>query len=204
MPLQPNEVQRLKQELGFNQLTLGAEPYIGITQYFEQIVLPNLQDSGLTSSSTTVAASGTPALVTLQLLSATSFTPMCRAVVDVDENQETAQVSSVVNNSIALFLSLAHAGTYPVAVEGGLSMVRDYLRKLRNVAVTLEKVPSRAGVQKVDTIGLETKAGQATQLDTLLAAQKNWRAELCQMLFGVGQISEFRRSGAGGSRIARF
>src|ERR1700722_7607722 len=111
MALLTSEIQRIKQELGFNQLTLGAEPYIGITQYFEQIVLPNLQTGGITSSSTTFTATGTPQLITLQLVSAASFAQLCRAVVDVDENQETAQVSSVVNNSISLYLTLAHSGT---------------------------------------------------------------------------------------------
>lgn len=202
--LAQSELQRIKHELGFNQLTVGAVPYVQITQYFEQIVQPQLQADALTTSATAVTASPTPAAVALTLASATGFAMFARAVVDIDENQESAQVQSVAGNVITLFLSLAHSGTYPVQLESGITLVRDYLRRLRSIAIQIETVPSRAGVRKVDEILLETNRNQATQLVTLLQTQKRWREELCMLLFGVGNVQEFGSGGGGGARLAVY
>lgn len=200
-----SELQRIKHEVGINQLTLGAIPYVEITQYFEQIVLPNLQAGALTTSTTVVAASPTPAPATLLLASSTGFAMFARVVIDVDENQETAQVQSVFGPQITLYLSLAHAGTYPVEVESGETIVRSYLRKLRTLEFQIEKVPSRAGVKKVDEIELETKRDGTSQLATLLATQTQWRRELCKLLFGVGDVMDLAGGGGGGgSRMAIY
>ena len=208
MPLLDAELARIKHELGFNLLSIGAEPYIGITRVFEQVVLPNLSDGALTTSATdvvAVTAGAPPSPVTLTLASATGFAMMAQVIVDVDGLQETSTVQSVSGDTITVPLRYAHSGTYPVAVESGVSMVREYLARLRKVALAIERFGPRAGIKKVNEIeffgGASGRAVEASGYQTLSQMQRAWRRELCMMLFGVGSIGQLA---GGGSRMSVY
>ena len=61
MALTSAEVRRIRYELGYNVLAVGAEPYVGVTQLFEQVIQPYLTAGASTTSSTAVVASSTGA-----------------------------------------------------------------------------------------------------------------------------------------------
>jgi hypothetical protein len=205
MALTQGELQRIKHEVGINQLTVGAEPYVGVTRYFEQIVLPYLQSGPITTSSTVVGCGC--GSVSLALVSSVGFSLFDRAIVDVDVAQEEATVQSVVGNSITLQLAKAHgsAGAYPVTVEGGESLVRTYLRKCRYVSDQIEQFGPRAGLKKADEVeffgGAHGRSSEKSGYMTLVDMQRGFRTELCMLLFGVGNIQQF---GGGGSRIGVY
>ena len=205
MGLSQGELQRIKAELGFTQLAIGAEPTVGITRYFEQIVQPYLDAGYTTSTNTMVAAvaSGSPAVpVALTVASPTGFAVLGRVIVDVDDLQETATVRSIVGNTITVALKLAHTGTYPVVVEGGESLVREYLQRCRKVAVLIEKFGGRAGIKKADDVEFfGSERGGLSGLGTLEQLQRHLRKELCTLLFGVGSINQI---GGGGSRMSVY
>src|SRR4051812_9427284 len=108
--LTTGEITRIKSELGFNVLSLGAEPYVGVTQYFEQIAIPNLQAGAVTTSSTAVTAvadGSTATPVTLTVASATGIAMFDRVIVDVDDAIEMATVRAVSGLSVTVILRLA-------------------------------------------------------------------------------------------------
>lgn len=202
MALNTSELQRIKAECGFNQLNVGAEPYVSVTRYFEQIVLPNLNAGALASCATSVTAQTVPTNTALTLDDASEINVFDRVIVDVDDAQEEATVQSVGGNTINVRLMLAHSGTYPVSVEGGESMVRLYLRRCREVAQLIEQFGPTAGIRKVDEIEFFGGGqGQKDGFRTLADMQQHFRRELCMLIFGVGDIRNF---GGGGQRIAAY
>ena len=60
MALLTSEITRIKYELGFNVLSLGAEPYIGITQLFENVIQPYTLSGASTTSATAIVAADDP------------------------------------------------------------------------------------------------------------------------------------------------
>jgi hypothetical protein len=209
--LTQGEVQAIKFELGFNQLTVGAEPYVGITRYFEQIVLPNLYSGSFASCSTSVAASPiTPAAVSLVLSPGVAgFSVMDHVFIDVDTAQEWVTIQGVNSgsSSITVQLSKAHGAggfAYPVEVESGQGLVRQYLTYLRKIRDRIHRFGARAGVKKADELeffgGSHGRASEASGFVTLEQMQEYFRTQLCMLLFGVGNIQQL--GGAGGNRIA--
>lgn len=203
MALNTSELQRVKAELGFNQLNIGAEPYIGVTRYFEQIVVPNLNAGALTTCLTAVSASSAPRAAALTLGSVVGFNLLDRVIVDVDDAAEEATIQSITGSAIVVRLSKAHGdgvNAYPVAVEGGESLVRLYLSRLRRIADRIDRFGARAGVKKADEIEFFGGAGRGGRepsgFKTLEEMQGYLRGELCKLLFGVGSIGQF--GGAGG------
>ena len=87
MALLDAEIARIKAELGYNILTTGAVPYIGITQVFEQVIQSNVLAGATTTSSTSVSAATSATPSTLTLADATGFVAGARAVIDVDDRQ---------------------------------------------------------------------------------------------------------------------
>lgn len=208
--LTQGELQRIKSELGFNQLNVGAEPYVGITRYFEQIVLSNLSVGALTSSSTVtteIPVGSNPVAAPLTLGSVVGFSVFDRVIVDVDFAQEEATVQAVTGSAIVVQLSKAHgaAGPYPVTVEAGESIVREYLRRCRYAAAQIEQFGPLAGIKKADEVeffgGAHGRASEKSGFMTLLDMQRAFRTELCMLLFGVGNIQQF---GSVGSRIGVY
>lgn len=206
MALTTSEVARIKAELGFNVLTVGAEPYIGITILFEKVIQPYLQSGAATTSTTAVTEAEAPTPVALGLTDLTGFAAGDRVIVDVDDRQEAATIQSVDLLSITVLLSKPHSGTYPVTVEGGETMVRDLLTQLRQLRApggAFSKVASRAGIKKVDEVEFfGSGASGTTSLKDLLRLQTYYRNELAALL-GVPNMHP-NGSGSGGGTISPY
>jgi len=196
-----SELDRIKAETGWNLLDVGALPYIGVTSLFEQIIGPNLRAGAVTTSSTPVSASFPVAsLATLTLASATGFTAGARIVIDVDARQETVTLESISGATIAALLTNAHSGTYPVTVEGGESIVREYLTNIRNVKAKMAQAFGAGSLKAVDEVQFYDTKGQ-TLFGVLGEQLKFWRDELASVL---GIASMWRRNSGGGSRLAVY
>lgn len=201
MALLDAEVWRLKYELGYNALEIGAEPYVGHSSLFDQVVQPYLNAGATTTSSTTVAAATTPTPVTLTLASVTGVAANATLVVDVDGRQEPGTVQSVTGSDVTLLLSLDHTGTYPVTVEGGETIVRDVLRRLRAIADSLANdAVSSAGVKSVDEIEFFGEAEMA-RANMLRREQSRLRDELASVL---GIVNLWARKASASSRVAIY
>ena len=202
MALLDSEIARCKYELGYNLLTIGAEPYIGVARVFELVIQPNLLAGSTTTSATVVTAVTAGALaspVTLTLASATGFSSGDRVVIDVDDRQEAATVQNVAGSTITVLLSKAHTGTYPVTVERGESIVREILGRLRDIANKLgTSVVQQVGIKKVDEI--EFYGGNVYSVRREMQRMQDfWREELSSAL-GVRNL----RSYNAGSEIAVY
>lgn len=202
MALLDSEIARCKYELGYNLLTIGAEPYIGVARVFELVIQPNLLAGATTTSATVVTAVAAGALaspVTLTLASATGFSSGDRVIIDVDDRQEAATVQNVAGSTITVLLSKAHTGTYPVTVERGESIVREILGRLRDIANKLgTNVVQQVGIKKVDEI--EFFGGNMYSIRReMQRMQDYWRNELASAL-GVRNL----RTSNAGSEIAVY
>lgn len=199
MALLTSELDLIRFELGWNGLTTGATPYIGIAEIFDRVVAPYLRSGLITSSSTAVTASAAPAKTTLTLTAVSGTNTQGdtvavhvgdRLIVDVDSRQEATTVESMSGVTVQVLLSLAHAGTYPVTVEGSESILRGILRNCRNVSSKLESSASRVGIKKVDEIEFfGATSGGSTVFSELMGQRQYWRGELYRCLFGVGDRS---------------
>jgi hypothetical protein len=193
MPLTDAEVARVKAELGYNLLTIGALPYIGHAQIFDNVIQPYLDGGAATTSSTAVTAATSPTPVALTLAAATGFAAGVRVVVDVDTRQEVVTAQSLAGSILTVQLSLAHSGTYPVIVEGGESIVRDILRKIDGVRTQLNNAASTAGIKQVDVIEFHGSTSATSQYTTLKGALAFWRGELASVL-GIPDLHALRSS----------
>jgi hypothetical protein len=196
MALLPSEVDRIRFECGYNVLDVGAEPYIGVSAMFDQVIAAYLRDGATTTSSTAVLAASAPTAVVLTLASAVGFAAGARVIVDVDSAQETATVRSVSGSTITVLLQLAHPAGYPVSVEGGESIVRAILRKLDAVNDQLGAATSGAGLKRVDEVEWYAESGSSRaaaggRLATLQSMRDFWRDELCSAL-GVSNAWRMR------------
>lgn len=197
MALLDSEIARCKYELGYNLLTVSAEPYIGVARVFELVIQPNLLAGAKTTSATVVTAVAAGALaspVTLTLADATGFSAGDRVIVDVDSRQEAATVQAVAGATITVLLSKAHTGTYSVTVERGESIVREILGRLRDIADKLGSVVlQQVGIKQVDEI--EFFGGNMFSVRReMQRMQDYWRNELASAL-GVQNL----RANAGGA-----
>lgn len=196
MSLLPSELLRLKSELGFNVLTVGAEPYIGWTAIFDQVIAPNLTAGAVTTSSSSVTGDAScPTPSTIVLASATGFAVPARIVVDVDARQETVTLESLSGvNATALFTK-SHSGTYPVTVEGGESIVREYLQTIRAVKAEMASTFGDGMIKKADEVEFYNANGTLTLFGSLGSQLAYWRDELASVL-GIESLWRQRRGGA--------
>jgi|SRR4051812_26639129 hypothetical protein len=207
MALLDSEIARLKAELGYNLLNVGAEPYIGITSLFSQIIKPYLSSGAITTSSTAVTQQSAPTAIALTLASATGFSQFDRVVVDVDGAQETASVRAISGSAITVLLSGAHSGTYPVTVEGGEAIVRENLGRILGVKTQMATVLGEGQLKKVDEVEfyqspLAASSSLGGGLFATLAAQLTfWRDELASCL-GIQSMWKSRQSA--GSRMSVY
>lgn len=182
MALLDAEIARIKYELGLNVLTVGAVPYIGVTQIVDLVIAPNLLAGASTTSATAVTAATTATAVSLTLASATGFSAGCRVAVDVDDAQEVATVRSVSGSAISVLLTKAHPAGYPVTVESGETIVREILGRLRTLGVTLTDTMARAGIKRADDVEFFGKREGSDVFGSLLSQQRYWREELRRAL----------------------
>lgn len=197
MALLTSDITRLKYELGFSTLAVGAEPYIGIAAVFDQVVRTYAASGAVTTSATAVTAASSPTPVTLTLASPTGFAQFVSVIVDVDARQERATVSAVSGSTIVVQLSKTHSGTYPVTVEGSESIIRDLLWKLAAIDAPgglLEKAASTAGLRKVDEVEFFGESGSiSTRLAQVARYREYLRDELWMAVFGTPRRSSGAR-----------
>jgi hypothetical protein len=196
MALLASEVARCKAELGYPLLS-QANPYIGITLLFEQVVQPYIGAGATTTSSTAVAAVPEGELAqpkALTLADVAGFHTGDRVIVDVDGRQESATVRILTGVAITVDLALAHSGTYPVTVEGGESIVREILGRIRATKAEMGATFGEGGLKKVDEVEFYESGG--TLFSTLGAQLMWWREELAAAL-GIQSVWQRRRAGAG-------
>lgn len=206
MPLLPSEVSRIKAELGYNLLSVNADPYIGHSALFEAVIQPFMTGGAVTTSSTSLVATGTPTAQAITLASVEGISAGDVVIIDVDASQERATIQSLIDTVATVQVSLAHAGQYPVVVEGGESIVRDILRELRllmsgmnGTASTLSSLRSRVGLKKVDDVeffgGGQTLASQGIDpLTQVSQLREFWRDELASAL-GIERLNSKQASG---------
>lgn len=203
MALLTSELQRIKVELGYNALTLSALPYAqdGVTEIFEQVVRPYLQAGELNHSSTAVVASSAPAVVTLTVLTTpTAIAVGDRVVVDQDTSQEAAHVQSVTSSTVSIALVKAHSGTYPITVEGGESIVRQFLNECIAISYRISRASTRAGIKRADEVEFfPATTTQRGVLDDLIRLQAYWRNELARAI-GVANLRDQGFGSGGGSQ----
>lgn len=203
MALLDSEVAAIKAALGYNVLSIGAEPYADVRAYFTQVMQPYLSGGATTSSSTAVTAATSPTPVVLTLADATGFALGDTVIVDVDSLQESATVRAVSGSTVTVLLSKAHSLTYPVTVEGPETLVRAYLRKLRSLSVSggaFDGVADTAGIKKVDEIEFFGGAGGGSTLRDLRRLQNHYRDELAALL----GIPNMHGMSGGGSSVSPY
>lgn len=199
MALLGSEILRIKHELGYNLMLVGAEPWIGVHAVFDQVIQPYLSGGASTTSTTTVVAASVPTPVTLMLADATDFEAGQRVAVDVDARAETATIQSKTGSAITLLLQKPHTGTYPVTVEGGESIIREILAHIRDVKLKLTEQGGHGALKAVDEIEFY-QSGTLTGFEILGNQLAFWRCELASAL-GIRAKS----SGcSGGSRMAAY
>ncbi len=210
MALLTSEIMRIRVELGYNLMGVGAEPYINIVSMFNSVIQSYMTAGASTTCSTPVVEADTPTPQTLALVSGTGISVGDIVVVDVDYRQEKATIAHMLGSNITVQLSKAHTGSYPVTVEGGESMVREIVKELQalrlgglgGVPGAMSKIKSRAGIKKVDDVEFFGGAGPMSQgvnpLTQFTALVEYWRDELAAAL-GVVRLN--RRGGGGAVEV---
>lgn len=198
MALLESEIYRIRAELGYPVLTIGAEPYIEHVAIFDQVIQPYIESGAQTTSTTTVAATTDPTPSTLTLASSTGFHLGEIVIVDVDARQERVTVEAIAGSTITVLLTKAHAGSYPVTVEGGESIVRGILGRLRDADDRLLSAAQTAGLKSVGRGAVEWYgSGGATIVGTLKDLKNYHRNELAACL----GVPNMRNYGSGCSSI---
>lgn len=202
MALLDSEVLRIKAELGYNQVGLGALPSIGHVAIFEQVIQPYLTAGASTTSVTAVTAASVPTPVTLTLASMTGVSPFALVVLDVDSRQEEATISSVdtMASTITVLLSGEHGDAtgmaYPVTVDGGESNVRRILREISRVKAQFSSAASRGGLKRAEDVEwFQDRDGGSSLIGDLQKMLAFWRAELASAL-GVANMWEYKAMAA--------
>lgn len=194
MALSTGEIKRLRFELGYNVLEVGAEPYVTYWASLDRVIALYLLGS-TTSSSTVVTAASPPTqtVVSLTLASVTGISVYDHVIVDVDTFAERATVRSISGSTISVALRLAHTGTYPVMVELGEAIVRNLLDRIIRVADVMSTTGlSSAGIKKVDEIEFMDGGKWAGTFPQAQSQLRFWRNELASAL-GVVNLREMRR-----------
>ena len=206
MAILDSELERIKGELGYNVLTIGALPYVGFSQMFTNVVQAYMSTGASTTSSTAVTAATSPTPATLTLASGTGFASGVRVVIDVDDRQEIVTAQNVSGASLTVLLTLAHSGTYPVTVEGGETLIREQLARLRAINAQITAAASTAGIKRVDVIefyggGTGGQGGGTAQIDVLYKQRDRARDELASL---CGLRNLWRERNAGVQRVAMY
>jgi len=199
MAFTTGELIRIRAELGFNVLTSGAAPFVNVTAYFETIVQNYITAGAATTSSTAVDASDEPVLVNLTLTDATGFASGDRVWVGVGDSQESSIVQNKSGDVIAVKLTKAQGGAYPVSVDGGEQVVRDLLEKIRLTKAEMADTFGEGSLKKIDEI--EWYAAGVTMFANLGSQLSFWRNELAVVL---GAPNMWERLQMAGSAISVY
>lgn len=201
MSLTNSELARVKFEMGFNLLTLGADVYIGVTTFFENVIRPYLSSGPLTTSSTVVVESTPlPTPVTLVVSDPTGLTVNESIQVDVDALMEIVTIQSITGSNITVLLSKPHTGTYPViamdtgVVTSSVTIVPSLLAPPRSVDLTLL---SAVGFSINDTVIVDDGTRQeSTRVENVVG-------NVITVLLTKGHVGTYQVTTEGGESIVR-
>lgn len=177
MPLTTGELDRIRAELGYNVLNVGAEPYIGVQAIFAQVIAPYLREGLETTTSTQVTASVSGAIARLIVADPTGLSLHSRVAIDVDDFLEVATVRELSGPTIAVYLKKEHSGTYTVTTDGGLQIVRECLASLYKTQLLIDDLDGTGSLKKVDEVEFYDVRGKSW-LQNLVAQQEHWRDRL--------------------------
>lgn len=215
-------IQKLKGQLGFNAVNVGAEAYVlnGYAAMFDAAIAPYMVDQG-SSSTTVVPASSTGSAVAVAVTVAANpivsgaqvaniygnvFTQGAKVVVDVGPQQETNVVIMGISGLVlTLLLANAHGqyGSYPVLLQGGEYLARQIMARIDVIEGQLTGIaPITAGVTRADDVQLASsmmgRKGQLDKFQSLNAQRDLARKELASLL-GVPNLWEMRGKFGGSS-----
>ena len=179
MALRPEELDRIKFELGTSLLRNGSEPYLAFYAIYDRVIQPFLFDNA-TTSATAVAAPGVAA-ITLTAnplapnLSGPTFQVGTACVIDVGPLQETAVIQLLSGLVATLTFVYAHTSApYYVGPFGTEAIVRDILSRLDVLRDQLRTIaPTTAGVSQVDDIRLYGGGGKGASKYGELVMQRD-------------------------------
>jgi hypothetical protein len=217
MALRPEEILRIKWELGVSVTLIGAEPYITYVAVFDKAIQPYIVDP-TTTSTTPVTASSAGAAVALTVaaipvIAATNlpaFAVGTTVTVDVGPNSETSQILIVSGTTIWVTLSNAHGanGAYPVIMSGGEQVVRDILTRLDAIKSELANTaPKTAGIEQVDEVRIYastpagSRRGSRDKFESLVQQREQARNDLAEAV-GFENLRRIKRGQS--SRITLF
>lgn len=149
MPASTQEIEAVRFHLGYGNLGTGATPYTpdGFFELFHDVAKRYINEAEETTASTTIAAG----IVEVTPAAMTGISTHARVVVDVSTDAETVVVrSTTVSTFTARFVNV-HTGTYPVAVESGLTRLRGMLVALEREhnAIVGGSVSQASGLKQV-------------------------------------------------------
>jgi hypothetical protein len=177
------EIEALRFELGYGNLGVGGFPYTsdGFQTLFYSVIAPNLT-SGPETTATTAIVAGADATVTP--VSMTGIVPYARLVVDVGDEAETVVVRSVTGSTFTARFANAHPATgYPIAVESGVTRLRQLMRDAvaAGSAYTGGAVTKAAGIKQVGQGEIEW-FGAGDTLATMNAHLKAIRLQIAGLV----------------------
>lgn len=169
------EMDRLRAELGFNVLTIGAVPYIPHVVIFDLIRDYVSSTFDPTTSSTAVSAAG-PSTITVA--DATNIVQFGQYVIDTGAQQEVVTCGNIATTTFSGVFAKTHSGTYPVERESRLTLVRTILAKLTTLEDVIYRAMSQSGIKKVDEIEFFGSSGESSRLQQLTDTRTMLRREL--------------------------
>lgn len=171
------EVDRIRMELGWNVLSIGAEPYIGHARIFD-IIQQNVQGASVaaTTASTAVTAAG---VATITLASVSGLSAQTRVQLDTDAQRETCTIIAVSGSAITVLCRKTHGSAYLVEVESALTLVRGLLSDLSALeqVQTLDAFNS-LGLKQVDEV--VWRDGEKGLFDYVNEARESLRGALAR------------------------
>jgi len=164
--LRPEEIDRLRFELGVPLTRIGAEPYIGYIAVFDRVITPYLYDNSTTSVTPVTAGS---VAVTLAANPAPpnniglTFNVGTNCLVDVGPAQEQAVIQSITGLVATFVFANAHGTggiSYPIQPVGSEQIVRLIIQRLDNIEAQMRLVATRtAGIEQADEIKMVPRGG---------------------------------------------
>ena len=101
-------------------------------------------------------------------------------MIDVDARQEIATLQYITGTLATFLLSLAHSGTYPVVVEGPITLARERLNRIEETKHELAQQYGWGALKKVDEVEFyNTSQSHFGAIGDQLAF---WRNELASVL----------------------
>lgn len=195
--LSTSAMVRIKAELHDTVATIAAGVYIDIRSIYDVIQGAVVgSDIPATSTATAVTVAGNASLV---LASIAGIEVGTKLVLDVDAAREVVTVRSVTGSTVSVLCRQTHAGTYPVEIESGVTIVEGILAELDTVALQRRQQLSSAGVKRVDEI--EFFGGTDGVNASIDATAESLRKALGQAL-GLDNIR--RASHAGGCSFEAY